>query len=297
MGLALGVGAILLWSFTASLVCLGADEMGPWHFVAVTMLIGGVVQLAFCRGYRGELRSCLALPGRLWLVTLFGFVFYMIAYPLALAVARGEPARCGVNLINYLWPPLTVVFALLWVPSTRPRPGLVVALVLAVAGTGLANLGSLGELWRGVGSGSAADRSSVPYLLALAAAVAWAVYSSLLSRWKAWARNYTTSAIGLIITGLIAGIIAATCEGASPGITLKGAVVAVLCGIGPQGGGYLLWELALARAEVKTLGLLGAMTPILSTVWLCLALRFVPGVELIAAAVLVSGGIVLSRRG
>ena len=297
-GLLLGVAAIVLWSFTAALVCLGADTMGVWAFLAVAALTGGGLQMGVRRVYHGGLRSAVFLPGRLWAVTIFGFVLYGVVYPLAVALAGGEAERCGVNLINYLWPPLTVVCGVLWVPPTRFRPLLGLAIALALGGTVLANAGPIRTAWGDPGraDGVWTAARAVPYLLALVGAVVWAVYSSLLARWRDWCRDYSTSAIGLVMIGLIAGLVASSTEGGWSGLTGMGLLAAVLCGLGPQCGGYMLWELALARADVRTLGLLGAMTPILSTFWLCLFLRFLPGYELALAAILVSGAVVLSTR-
>ena len=42
----------------------------------------------------------------------------------------------------------------------------------------------------------------------------------------------------------------------------------IFVGLGPEGAGYLMWELALHRAAASTLGLLGSATPVLSTLWL-----------------------------
>ncbi len=297
-GLLLGLAAIVLWSLTAALVALGADAMGAWPFLALATLTGGALQMGFRRWHHGELRSALILPGTLWLVTIFGFVLYGVVYPLAIAVAATEAERCGVNLINYLWPPLTVVCAVLWVPRTRFGPLLVLAIGCALAGTVLANLRQIGAAFSGPAelAGAWGPERLAPYILALVGAVVWAVYSSLLARWRDWARDYATSPVGLLAIGLIATCASVATGGGWPGLTLMGVVAAVLCGVGPQGGGYLLWELAVTRADVKTLGLLGAMTPILSTAWLCLFLRYVPGYELVLAAVLVSGAVVLSTR-
>jgi drug/metabolite transporter (DMT)-like permease len=54
--------------------------------------------------------------------------------------------------------------------------------------------------------------------------------------------------------------------------------------------------MALSRARVQTLSLVAAATPILSTFLLCCFLRTMPGPELAVAALLVSGGIVLSMQ-
>lgn len=298
IGIAFGLCAIVLWSFTASFVALGADAMGVWAFLAVAALTGGALQMTFRWLRRGELRSATRLPGRLWVVTVLGFVLYGVVYPLAIALARTDPERCGVNLINYLWPTLTVVCGVLWVPPNRFRPLLLLAILCGLAGTGLANVGELRNLittW-GDADATSGGPAVLPYLLALLGAVVWAVYSSLLARWRAWTRDYSTSAIGLLIIGVIAGAIAIATEGTCPTFTTTGLIAAVLCGLLPNFGGYMLWELALVRADVRTLGLMGAATPILSTVWLCVVLQHTPGPELLIAAALIGVAVVLSTR-
>jgi drug/metabolite transporter (DMT)-like permease len=68
-------------------------------------------------------------------------------------------------------------------------------------------------------------------------------------------------------------------------------------GAGPLAAGYLLWELALAKARVQTLSVIAAGTPVLSTFLLCCFLRRMPGMELVLAAGLVSAGAIFSRKG
>jgi drug/metabolite transporter (DMT)-like permease len=45
-------------------------------------------------------------------------------------------------------------------------------------------------------------------------------------------------------------------------------------GLVPNAAGYMLWELALHRASGISLGLMGAATPVLSTLWLLLLFAF-----------------------
>jgi drug/metabolite transporter (DMT)-like permease len=160
----------------------------------------------------------------------------------------------------------------------------------------LANLQQMRELFSApAATGAHGALRFVPYLLALVAAVTWGIYSAVLARWKAWARNYVTSPAGFLLIGLIAAIVVGA-TGSAPGrVAPRAAWLTVVYGVGPLAGGYLLWELALARARVQTLGLTAAATPVLSTFLLCCFLRRLPGAELVAAAFLVSGGVVLSR--
>ncbi len=292
-GLLFGAGAIVLWSLSASVVRVGSEALGPWQFLAGSCLLGGCYQMVFRRTCDGHFRNAVGLPARLWLLTIFGFVLYGIAYPLAVALAASREQACGVNLVNYLWPTLTVVLGVLLVPGTNFSGLLAVALACVLAGTVLANREGAGALFTTERMSFAA---LLPYLLALLAAILWSGYSALLARWRDWAGRYNTSGMGLLGVGLIAGVVCLFHDADAGPIGFRGIGVLVLAGLGPWGNGYLLWELALSRANVKTLGLMAAVTPILSTLWLCLFLWFVPGWDLIAGAVLVTAAVFLSLR-
>jgi hypothetical protein len=77
----------------------------------------------------------------------------------------------------------------------------------------------------------------------------------------------------------------------------------ILAAIGPLGGGYMLWELALHRAPGTLLGLLGSATPVLSTVCLMGMFALTGSVRaggaryavLLAASVLIGAAVVLGR--
>jgi drug/metabolite transporter (DMT)-like permease len=297
LGLALGGVAVLFWSFASLLIFLGARQAGTWTFVAMASVVGGVTQLIGWRVHRGELRSALVLPWRLWAVSLPCFVAYGLVWPLALATADKTQVY-GVSLINYLWPVLTVLFSALWVPGSRLTPRTIGATVLAVGGLACANLQHLRDLLAAVSSpGESGLHRFLPYGLALVAAVTWALYSVSLARWRNWAGGYATSPVGFLITGAIAAVIFGI-TGSGEGVPGLSGTMLILCyGVGPLAVGYLLWEVALSKARVHSLGLLAAATPVLSTIVLCVFLRSLPGPELIVAAVLVSAGVLLSVRG
>lgn len=203
----------------------------------------------------------------------------------------------GVNLINYLWPILTVFFSVLWVPGMRLTPKMVAALVLAVSGLFIANMKQIQALFSADADRNVSlFRHFLPYILALVAAVSWGVYSSLLARWRPWSRNYATSPVGFLIIGLIAGTVMVVTNSIPARISPFGTLMTALYGIGPLAAGYMLWEVALGKARVQTLSLLGAATPVLSVLLLCIFLKTVPGLELVVAAFLVSCGVVLSMR-
>jgi len=292
-GLFFGISAILCWSFASACTYLGAKELGTWSFTCLSTLLSGIVMLTFRRFHRGELRSAIFLPGRLWLITICCFAVYGLVYPWALS--QSQPSQVlGVNLINYFWPTLTVICGILWVPNTRFTKYIVIALILSLAGIFCANFRDLRQFFSA--SQTQPSASTLPYILAAVAATTWAVYSSLLARWKSWAGDYLTSGIGFLIISLIAGLAGFRSGEFSQSMSASGLFWTILYGLGPSAGGYLTWELALQRAKVQTLGLLGAATPILSVLVLCLFLKRLPNEEILLAAGLVSGGVILSMK-
>ena len=296
-GLFLGAIAVLFWSFGSTLIFVGAQESGTWPFVALASLTAGILLLSARRLLKGELRTALRLPWLLWLAPLLCFVTYGLVWPWALASSTSRQVF-GVNLINYLWPVLTVLFSAWWVPGVRLTRRVLFATLLALAGLVCANLHQIQQLTStGSPAGTRWGRHLLPYGLALAAALAWAIYSALLARWRDWAKNYVTSPIGFLLIGLGGSMITAITRRSFPRFTGFGALLTVLYGAGPLAVGYLLWEIALTRARVQTLSLIAAATPILSTFVLCAFLRKLPGPELVLAAVLVSAGVGLSVKG
>ena len=113
--------------------------------MAVSSLTGAAWQLIWRRWSCGELRSALRLPWRLWAAPVCCFVLYGLAWPWALAASTARQV-VGVNLINYLWPILTVVFSAWWVPGVRLTGRLLGAMLLAVAGLALANLPQIRQM-------------------------------------------------------------------------------------------------------------------------------------------------------
>jgi drug/metabolite transporter (DMT)-like permease len=294
-GVMLGMLAVVLWAFGSSLVYCGAKEAGTWPFVTIGSLTGGLIQMAFRRVAHGELVTAIRLPWRLWAVPVVCFVIYGLAWPWALATA--DPAEVlGVNLINYLWPVLTVVFSAWWVPGVRLTGRTFLALGLALAGLLFANLPQLREVMHHTNGQEANHGILLPFALSALAAVTWAVYSSVLVRWRTWAQRYVTSPIGFILTGLVAGLVMAWTAHWPSGLSFYGGLMTFLYAAGPLAAGYLLWELALPKTKVETLSLIAATTPVLSTFILCVFLKTRPGAELVIAALLVSAGVLLSRR-
>lgn len=268
-GVAMGAGAIVLWSTSAAVTAWTGTRIGPWQFLAMGCLLSSALQIALNLALGRPLRRILLPPPRLWLIIVTGIAVCLCSFAVGLATAANRAQAIGVTLANYMWPSLTVVFSVLLVPGTRASARLAVAVALSVAGVLLAGSQAL--------MAPGARTSLLPYAFGLAAGVSWAWYSAMMARWRDWARNYATAPLGMLTASLV-GAAVCTARGLWHPVDAASLLGLALAAMGPQAGGYLLWELALHRASPATLGLMGAATPVLSTVWLLVMYATVPGV-------------------
>ena len=299
-GIAMGACAILLWSMAAPATIFGGTEMGVWQFLALAGGIGGLVQLIFCLFFlKMPARSLLLPPLRFWPLIFLGFLLYLILFNNAVVMAAG-PRVVGVALMNYLWPTLTVLMAVMWVPGTKASWRLLAATLLSFSGLVVANWHEISDQFLAGRSGGGQSVSVLPYVLSGLAAVSWAAYSALTARWRSWACNYAASPIGFLLVAIFsAGV--CVCQGHWTPMTWQNTLAVCVGGLGPYAGGYLLWELSLHRAPAGTLGIMASATPILATLSLCAMFAICPqmapplsnyplflsGAALIALAVLI----------
>lgn len=288
-GLVFGGLAVLFWATSSSLIVLGGSSMSVWTFISLAAVVAAFVQLAIYRAQGGNLKLCFFLPWRLWLGGILIFTVYGLAYPAALTFSVSPSQQLAVNLMNYLWPVLTVVFSVLWVPGIRMTPRLFFAILLAVAGLILANVASIREVF------SAGDGGVWPYVLGATAAVTWGLYSSLLARWRSWANLYQTAPLGILCIGLLAGIIGYV-RGEWRWPTGGEWLYILAYSLFPWGLGYMLWEKALHRANAGTLGVFGATIPVTSTLLLCVVQRHYPSATTLIAAVVMTAAVLLTVK-
>jgi drug/metabolite transporter (DMT)-like permease len=289
LGVLLGLAAIGLWSSTTSLIHLGGLELPAWTFAGLTAAIASAAQfgLHFLRG--GTVRAAVSLPARAWPGLVLPFAAYGVVYPLAIMLS-GERAVASVNLLNYFWPVLTVVFAVAMARGEGFSPALAASVLLATAGLVLANFPAAARL-----AGSGGTQSLLPLLLGLAAAVTWGFYSALMGRWAGRMRQFVTPPMGFACVAAVAlSVAAARGELAWPASGQW--LPSLACGLGPFAMGYLLWEKALHKAPAQVLGVLASMIPVLSTIILCTVQLRWPGAHVAVAAVLVGSAVLLATR-
>ena len=230
-GLAMGLGAILLWSISAASIVFTGKRIGIWQSMGLAALATGLLQTVGHVVLGRSLRAILVPPPKFWLAIFLGYLFYLMLYAAGLATARTEVEIVGVGLMNFLWPVLAILFTTWLVPGERLRGRLIVAMGLSLAGVVLSNP---------PGRSSPGETSNPwPYALGALAAVAWALYCALVSRWRHWARNYAAGPLGFLLVGVAA---LGVCVWRGEWQTMDGvAWMGVLfIALGPWAGGYLL---------------------------------------------------------
>jgi len=286
-GLTPALVAILLWCTTGISYVSSIKRIGALPFVAIICLLGAITIITF-RLVRGEpVVPLFKLPRRVLLIGFFGITVYKIILSLAFQYAT-MPEIGQVNLINYLWPILIVIFGFIWLhQSARPLPA-VCGILLGFAGI-LVSRGLSTELWK-------TPASLIPHAMALCAAGLWALYSVMLRRWQV-PEEKSGTACQFLICSLTAALLAgwrgewhlAPYHSAS----LWGWLL--WCGIGPVGLAFYAWELAIKRGNVPLIATLSYFIPIGSSLLISLLFRETMKPSLFIGAALIAGGAWLMR--
>jgi drug/metabolite transporter (DMT)-like permease len=227
-----------------------------------------------------------AVPARtlaLGVYGLFGFHFLLF-----IALRNAPPVEA--NLVNYLWPLFMVVLAPVLLPGVTLRPLHIVAALLGFAGAVIAILGASRTMGSAAG---AATTSYWGFAPALGSAFIWASYSL----WTQRVRAFPTTAIGLF--GLVSGALSLLCHvllEPQASLGTRDVLLIVLCGLGPLGAAFFLWDMALKRGDARQIGILSYITPLASTALLLLVTgRPLSWSIALAAALIISAAVMGTR--
>jgi drug/metabolite transporter (DMT)-like permease len=285
---AMGATAIILWSTSVAFIRTLSEQLGPFSTVAFAYLFSGAVSVTAARmAPRGGGGLC-RLPRRyLWgCGTLF--VTYSACYCLAVGLAADRTQVLEVGLINYLWPSLTL---LLSIPLLHhgARWFLLPGMLAATAGVVLATAQSGGLSPAGLWANASAH--ALPYGLALAGAIAWALYSNLARRWGGEGGGVP---LFLLASGLVVlpfRFVLREASSWSPRVAGEFLYMAVFVTV----VAYVSWDWAMRKGDMVLVAALSYFTPLLSTLFSAVYLAVVPGPAIWVASVLVIAGAALCR--
>jgi len=286
----LGIVAIVLWSATVALARSIAERVGPLTAgAAVYLAAGGFLGLHLFSRER-SFRALRRLPRRYVLGCGGLFVLYTLALFLALGRAADRGQAIEIGLLNYLWPTLTILFALILL-GQRAGVGLIPGTALALCGIFLVLTQGADVTWTSFVTNL--RENPIAYGLGAFAAVAWGLYSNLTRRWGG-SDGRGAVLMFTLATGMAFGV--GRLFRPEPGtwdvrVASEVALLALSTALA-----YVCWDLAMRAGDVVLVASCSYLTPFLSTVVSCLYLQVRPGLGLWVGCALIIAGSFLSWK-
>ncbi|WP_415720815.1 aromatic amino acid DMT transporter YddG [Photobacterium ganghwense] len=248
-----GCLAILMWSTIVAFIRNVAEQLGPVGGAAMIYTVSTALLAIFIG---------LPRPGRFspkyLLVGGALFVSYEMCLALALGMANDRHQTVEMGVINYLWPCLTVLLAVM-VSKKRVSLLLYPALALAFLGVAWTVSGDEGLSLNQIAANVATN--PVSYTLAFVGAFIWAVYCNVTKR-LANGEN----AITWFFMATALALWAKYFMSDEPAMVWSmGAVTDLLFAAVAMGAGYALWNIGIIGGNMVLLATLSYFTPIFST--------------------------------
>ncbi|MCU0121789.1 aromatic amino acid DMT transporter YddG [Pseudomonas sp. B2M1-30] len=274
---ACGLVAILLWSTAAGLIRSVSELFGPLAGAALIYSLGAVMLVAMLG--RPRLRSTS------WMYLILGtglFVAYEVCLSLALGFASNRNQAIELGVVNYLWPCLTVLLAIV-MNGQKARwfivPGTALALfgiVWVVSGNGLSVASIVANI----------QSNPLSYSLALACAITFALYCNITRR---YAGGQNLVVLFFVLTALVLWGKHAFSAEVIPPLTLRSSLELIAASTA-MAVGYALWNIGILRGNLTLLATASYTAPVLSSAFAAIWLGAALDVQFWQGAVLVTVG-------
>ncbi|RKG36847.1 aromatic amino acid DMT transporter YddG [Acinetobacter rongchengensis] len=276
----MGLSSILIWASLVAVVKLITESLSPilaialiYSFSALSiLLLNGFPQMS--RMPKSYLWGCGSL-----------FVLYEVLFLSSVAFSHDHEQVLMIGMINYLWPPLTVVFAIFAKQLSYKLP-VILGFILAVLGLMMVvnpDVLNLSKLF------SVLQKNPVAYSFALIGAILWSCYSVLTKKYaqghNAVPLFFTVTAVSLWVVHFVS---------AEPfsfpnfkmwaAIALTGSLIGIA---------YSHWNQSLQFGDMKLLILVTYFMPILSSVMSMLILDATPQLAFWIGTILVTIGAIV----
>ncbi|WP_312982496.1 aromatic amino acid DMT transporter YddG [Atlantibacter sp.] len=277
----IGLIAILLWSTSVGLFRSIAEHFGA---------VGGpalIYTLSACCLWLAQGRPRLeGLPLRYMLVGGGLFVAYEMCLALSIGFAHNRSQSLELGMINYLWPSLTVLFAL-WLNNQRSTWLIWPGLLLAIGGVAQVMKGN-GDwspvmMWRNILD------NPLAYSLAFAAAITWALYCNLTRRWSNGKSGVT---LFFCATALALWVHYALSSEGPIAFTLSGTLQLCFMGLSTAVA-YSAWNHGISHGNMTLLATASYFTPVSSALLASLWLGLTPGISFWQGVAMVVAGSLL----
>ncbi|MCR9951289.1 aromatic amino acid DMT transporter YddG [Vibrio parahaemolyticus] len=255
-----GCIAILSWSCLLGIARLVTESLGPVGGAAMLyslssiflLIVVGIPKLSYFS------LKYLIVGGAM-------FVCYEIFLALALGYSNSRAQAIEVSIVNYLWPALTVLFAVLG-SNKKPNWLLYPAVTLAFIGVAWTVSGDNGLSPTQIISNVSSN--PLVYFMAFTGAVIWAVYCNLTQRQQS---KHNAITLFFIATAVSLWVKYAFAD--EPTMTFSWSALGYLfASAALMAGGYGLWNIAIVGGNMVFLATLSYFTPIFSALFSSLIL-------------------------
>ena len=277
----IGMIAIPLWSVSIGFIRSVSEIFGPVAGAAMIYTTSGILgALVLGLPRFRELKR----PG-IWYSGLL-FVAYEISLALAIGLAHNRDQALELGMINYLWPSVTIVFAVL----TRQQRGswlLAVALGFCLFGIGWVMKGdnelSLHFILQNI------QDNPLAYIYAFAAALLWGLYSVVTRHFDS---GKSAVPFYFLATAAVLWIKYTISDG--PALVLHwNGLGQIVIFAAMSAAAYACWNRGVCRGNISLLATASYFTPVLAAILTCLWLGIRPSIEFFFGVSMVTAGSLL----
>jgi len=272
-----GLAAIGLWSTSTALIRSVTQVFGPLGGTAILYSIGAVLLLVFLGRPRLRRFSKFYL-----LVGTSLFVAYEVCLSLAVGYAASSTQVIEVVLVNYLWPSLTILLAIV-MNGQRARWSIIPGTAVALFGV-LWVLSGDGLSWHRIVANVVSN--PVCYGLGLSCAVTFALYCNVTRRYAGGGNAVT---LFFVLTAGVLWTKYAFSSEVIPPLTWGGGIEILAAGVA-MAGGYALWNIGILRGDLTLLATASYSAPVLTSAFAALWLGAALTVQFWQGALLVMVG-------
>lgn len=257
----IGLIAIILWSTMVGLIHSVSELLGPLGGIAMVYTAAAALLIVTL-----GMPKIKTLPWKYVVIGGFLFVAYEVSFALAIGYANNGTQAIEVNIINYLWPSLTIVFAIVFNKQKATLliiPGLIFSLlgICWVLGgeKGLDLSVMLGNI----------KSNTFSYALAFAGAFIWAAYCTVTNKLSEGKNGIT---LFFILTAAVLWVKFFLSGDAVPSLSIRAIMYILLAGCA-VGFGYASWNFGILYGNVSILASASYFTPVLSSLLASLLLH------------------------
>lgn len=277
MATAFGILALVMWS-TLALLGLNTQGIPPFQLLTICFGVSMLVGLLRRVLQKKPLFEGPKLTARLWLIGMIGLFGFHFCYFMAL---RFAPV-IQVSLIAYLWP---LLLGIMVAPKNQRN--------VALAGGCFGFLGAALVITDGT-LGKLESTHLIGYGLALLCALIWSSYSYLLASSPGDVDNITWISAGVALLSLAVHL---TVESSYWTFSTDELLSLLLLGLGPVGGAFYLWDVAMKKGDKQALAALSFATPVLSAMVLFVADVAELSSYIVASLICIVTGMLVTKYG